>query len=157
MAPEAEVKEELASPPRQQEPSPEKLIPVKGEEEQLQALQLAAQGATVETFREKAHCYGTSVLKVCGGPWQFLQRQFPTAQARAEFGQYLRATYPAKYDLVYATSLTLPQDDQVRFLLSVADLGFDVSCSTKPPPHLHTALSLLDEILTRGFVSAGWV
>ena len=41
MAPEAEVKEELASPPRQQEPSPEKLIPVKGEEEQLQALQLA--------------------------------------------------------------------------------------------------------------------
>ena len=122
----------------------------------MKQLHLAAEGATLENFREKAYKYASSVMKLSGGPWQYLQKAFPPAEAKAEFAQYLRATYPSRYDLEYCHGpAQLPKDDTVRFCLSPADLSFEAGSSTKPPPQRHTALSLLDEILTRGFVTQG--
>ena len=154
-----DVKAELPSPPRAADVKHEssgQLLAVKGEEEQMKQLQLAAEGATLENFREKAYKYASSVMKLCGGPWQYLQKAFPSAEAKAEFAQYLRATYSSRYDLEYCHGpAQLPKDDTVRFCLSPADLSFEAGSSTKPPPQRHTALSLLDEILTRGFVTQG--
>ena len=66
-----DVKAELPSPPRAADVKHEssgQLLAVKGEEEQMKQLQLAAEGATLENFREKAYKYASSVMKLCGGP-----------------------------------------------------------------------------------------
>ena len=64
MAGSQDVKVELPSPPRAADVKHEssgQLLAVKGEEEQMKQLHLAAEGATLENFREKAYNYTSLV------------------------------------------------------------------------------------------------
>ena len=123
--------------------------------ERLEALTTAARDATLQNFREKASVCGENVLKMFAGPWQFLNHKFSSEESKAEFASWLQSKFPRRYDLTYVDPNTLPGDCDQRFIVSASDLGWASSSSTKPPPYLHTSVSLLDEYLTRGFVSQG--
>ena len=173
-APMEGVKEELPSPPRADATALQlstnltqvKASDVKSEsvgignsdeiiKERFEALTTAARDATPQNFREKASVYGENILKMFGGPWQFLNHRFASEESKAEFASWLQSGFPRRYDLTYADPNNLPGDSEQRFVVMASDLGWASSCSTKPPPYLHTALSLYDEYLTRGFVSSG--
>ena len=123
--------------------------------ERLEALTTAARDATLQNFREKASVCGENVLKMFAGPWQFLNHKFSSEESKAEFASWLQSKFPRRYDLTYVDPNTLPGDSDQRFVVSASDLGWASSSSTKPPPYLHTSVSLLDKYLTRGFVSQG--
>ena len=168
------VKEELQTPPRVdssppgsilaaiiQQPKTEQIktessdILGGGIDEQLLALNAAAREATLETFRDKAYAYGHAVLKMFAGPWQFLKYRFDTPEKKSQFAMWLQSSFPKQYHMTYESVSSLPTDSESRFVLHASDLGFSDLCSTKPPPFLRTSLSLFDEIITRGFITAG--
>ena len=92
------------------------------------------------------------VLTTGGGPMQYLNEQVGTEAARAAFRATLAEAAPKQPQYSY---LSGPPDTRAQSYLHASDLGFDLDCSTKPPPFRVTAAALADEYLTHGFITEG--
>ena len=111
-----------------------------------------AKGVSVEGFYETAYEVGKQVLTHYGGPWQFLQAEYPESRAD-EFQALLVKHFNCdRGDVVFATAL--PDNDTEVFLLRPWDLSWFQDSSTKPAPYLNTSLSLWDEVLKNTFLTA---
>ena len=75
------------------------------------------------------------------------------ASSEEELAQRLEGFFEQKPDLSYAKKESLQMDDDKELLFRIWDLGYGDQSATKGQPRLHTCLSLLDAILTDGFVT----
>ena len=106
-----------------------------------------------ESFRDNALSQLSAEMKYWHGPSQFLRAHYKTPEDIANFQAALDAHFPARPELQYLASPTLPLNTDERVCLRLSDLGFNATQSSKPPPFLHTCLELLDEFLTNSVVT----
>ncbi len=96
----------------------------------------------------------TAVIHAHGGAQQYLLCKYPTVEARVAFAATLSAMLPKAGNVEYHDSCQCPQhEDDV--VLHLKDLGFDMSCTTKPPPYKTVCLALGEEIITNGLLTKG--
>ena len=95
------------------------------------------------------------LLERFGGGRNYLLQRFPTPEHRALFVLDLARHFPRDASVSYVTKTTMPTTVNTEYALHLTDLGWDQSCSTRPPPSRPVLESIFDEILTRTFVTAG--
>lgn len=93
-----------------------------------------------------------SELDTYGGPMQYLEKNVADA---AGFASELQAMLGSRDDVPYLEKWSAEVATNTDIFLHVWDLGHNVKCTTKMPPYKKTAVSLLDEYLTHGFVTEG--
>ena len=148
-----DVKEEQASPLKSENASADALM-VKTEPD-LAALVAEAEAINVDDFKVKALSCTSRILKLFGGPRQYLDHVFSTEAAQLEFAEFINEKFPQKYELTYSSAETLPSDLGAQFVLRPSALAWGSQSSTKPAPYCHAAIDLVDEILAKGFQTAG--
>ena len=104
-----------------------------------------------------ASCFTKMQMKY-GGPAQYLQQKYATAEQREKFAQDLDWLLPPLPTTSYVPppsqwSALQFRPGQGRVHLHPAMLGYDLQCTTKPLPFSNTCQSLADEILAHGFLT----
>ena len=89
-----DVKEEQASPLKSENASADALM-VKTEPD-LAALVAEAEAINVDDFKVKALSCTSRILKLFGGPRQYLDHVFSTEAAQLEFAEFINEKFPPK-------------------------------------------------------------
>ena len=108
----------------------------------------AAVALNPDNFRDVFFKIGSALLHKYGGPMQYLQQRVEDPK---KFAESLRTMFPHSHGHEYVESL--PHECDVPFVVHLADLSFHPEASTRPPPYLNTAVSLLDQYLTNTFLT----
>ena len=97
------------------------------------------------------------LCKKHGGPAQYLASQLPSQKLREEFLWHLMEKYPEADTHFYTTCAQLPpvqMDDlgsTTPLCVHVGVLGFDLTCSMKPPPGHQRTMALVEQMVVDGF------
>lgn len=101
------------------------------------------------------------ICKTYGGPRQYLNKIYCTAQKREGFAKLLVKHYPLKDTVSYVTDLNIPTVEQsemstkLPLVYHLSSFSFEEGASTKMPPGELVTLQLADEISTDGFITSG--
>lgn len=96
-----------------------------------------------------------------GGPVQYLTAMLRDSASHVEFLDHLTTAYPESEEHLYTSCAKLPPVSDgdlgavIPLCVHVAVLGFDVSCSLKPPPGHARTLGLAEQYVVDGFCSQG--
>ena len=109
---------------------------------------------TEENFKKTCLELCRKFLDEKGGPTQYLTRELGGSpnDKWIDFAKALETAFPKRPDLVYLPNTQIPRNDET-FQVSLWDLGWVKSCSTKPPTFKVTSQQLLDEYLTNSFLT----
>ncbi len=108
----------------------------------------ASVGLSPDNFQDVFFKIGQAILQKFGGPMQYLQA---TAQDPKKFAEYLQEKFPSSQARNYVK--VVPAECDLPFFVRLSDLSFHPDASTKPPPYMNVAISLLDQYLTNTFLT----
>jgi hypothetical protein len=100
------------------------------------------------------------MCKTFGGPAQYLAHEVPSVDAHVDFLEHMRTAYPESDQHYYTSCAQLPavsNDDlgtTPALCCHVGVLGFDKSCSMKPPPGHARTMGLVEQIVVDGFCTS---
>ena len=103
-------------------------------------------------FEEGMLDHITPIMKHFGGPRQYLDWRFKDNTNKNNFVANLERAFPKIPLATYHTESVAPSHMN-EIMLHISDLGWEVWCSTKPPPFENVCLTLCDEILHDTFVT----
>ena len=105
-----------------------------------------------ENFREETLRITDAILDAFGGPVQYLTAMLG-ADPSSKWGEFvddLKANFPPRPDLTYLSGTSLSQSPMT---LSLWQLGWGLSCTSKPATFKITARRLVDEYLCNSFLT----
>ena len=100
------------------------------------------------------------MCKAFGGPVQYLAHEVPSVGHHGLFLEHLRNEYPESDQHYYTSCAQLPpvhNDDlgtTPALCVHAGVLGFDKSCSMKPPPGYARTMGLTEQIVVDGFCTS---
>ena len=125
----------------------------------VEAIVRSAPALQPENFRDVLCLVTDRLLDQFGGPVQYLESLLGRERCEAwtTFAEALQQHFPPQPDLTYQTQSTFDGQSQSGsvFNLSLWQLGWGKTCSSKPPTFKVVARKLIDEFLTHSFVTEG--
>ena len=121
-------------------------------------------GWGLQKIRESLGDGFKATVKEHGGPMQFLERRYPTKEAKVEYAKRLWAEFPpsdSTFPMLCDNPPACKDEDRMvgrpgaNLFFHLAQLDFSEHASLRGPPALRTCCLLADEILTDGFVTVG--